>query len=144
MAERLHYSLTNEPELLDVIDDEWLRASLPDDGALSFFRHTFCSFALWQQSSLQYKQTYSRCTRSRRLGLCKPFKLAVLTAFLLQTFLCQRAFPHLLTITKTCGRDYIISRRRNGANWGCTPCTDVTPRWPVVHGRAEAFHQVKF
>lgn len=32
MAERLHYSQVGEPELLDTIDDEWLRASLPDDG----------------------------------------------------------------------------------------------------------------
>ncbi|KAK9798225.1 hypothetical protein WJX73_009482 [Symbiochloris irregularis] len=31
MSERLHYSLIGEPELLDVIDDEWLKATLPDD-----------------------------------------------------------------------------------------------------------------
>ena len=35
MSEKLHYSLIGEPELLDVVDDDWLRACLPDDGALA-------------------------------------------------------------------------------------------------------------
>ena len=34
----MHYSLIGEPELLDVIDDDWLRACLPDDGALPHTR----------------------------------------------------------------------------------------------------------
>ena len=34
MSEKLHYSLVGQPELLDVVDDEWLHAALPDDGTL--------------------------------------------------------------------------------------------------------------
>lgn len=33
MSEKLHYQLVGEPELLEVVDDDWLTATLPDDGA---------------------------------------------------------------------------------------------------------------
>ena len=33
MAQSIHYSLVTEPRLLDVVDDEWRRDTLPDDGA---------------------------------------------------------------------------------------------------------------
>jgi len=32
MSATLHYSLVREPELLDVLDEEWLKDTLPDDG----------------------------------------------------------------------------------------------------------------
>lgn len=31
MSEKLHYQLVGEPELLEVVDDDWLTATLPDD-----------------------------------------------------------------------------------------------------------------
>ena len=34
MSATLHYSLVGEPELLDVIDEDWLRDTLPNDGVL--------------------------------------------------------------------------------------------------------------
>ena len=34
MSTTLHYSLVGEPELLDILDEDWLRDTLPDDGAL--------------------------------------------------------------------------------------------------------------
>ncbi|KAK9846512.1 hypothetical protein WJX81_005724 [Elliptochloris bilobata] len=31
MSTTLHYSLLREPELLDILDEAWLRGTLPDD-----------------------------------------------------------------------------------------------------------------
>ncbi len=34
MSVFVHYTQISEPELLDVVDDEWMKDRLPDDGGL--------------------------------------------------------------------------------------------------------------
>lgn len=35
MASLLPFTLTGNPELVDILDEEWLKATLPDEGELS-------------------------------------------------------------------------------------------------------------
>ncbi len=100
MSATLHYSLVGEPELLDVIDEDWLRDTLPNDGVLA---------ALF----LMLRRARRKCHQADR----HPCASA-------QTCRCPRApSRHRTTRTTRMTR----SPRRSwsaGLTWACRPCTD--------------------
>ena len=110
MSSTIHFSLVSNPQLLDVVDEEWMQDKLEDDGELIIpclkIHPLWCCTAMWD------------CTVQKRL----PSELTFLG---MQTCPCPKACRDLReTWTKWQRSRLGGNNLRSGETLDCTQSTD--------------------
>jgi hypothetical protein len=54
MSTSLHYSTINNPTLVDIVDEEWAKETLPDDGMLRLAQSGTFDSMMWVGSGMRH------------------------------------------------------------------------------------------
>ena len=118
MSTTIHFSLVSNPQLLDVVDEQWMQDKLEDDGVFVYLAHNKQTIWTGKRRSISFMQ-------------CAPVKLWCIFAgsgvcmVPVQTSPYLKAYRrHQLTWMIQCMPSRRASSLKNGATWDCSQCTD--------------------